>query len=88
MSNSRVIDGDRTRDNRNHNPLSELWFRAFRAIREARKRGERLRNASVGVPGPSTAPETLVVDQDLDRTVDIPYPPDSDVLAPLRRVAT
>lgn len=54
-----VIDGDRTRDNRNHNPQGKSWLRALGVatglIPGAQKRGV----ARVGAPGADSGTDPL-----------------------------
>jgi hypothetical protein len=57
MPNSRVTDGVRTRDNRNHNPLSELELRALTSIRCHKSVAGSLVRTGVVVPGPETSAE-------------------------------
>ena len=52
MNDIRVTDGARTRDVRNHNPLSELRYRALRLADWALERVQKRIRARVGAPGP------------------------------------
>lgn len=59
---TRVTDGIRTRDIRNHNPQRNSECRALSSNRWARSRGKAQAQSSVGVPGPETPtlPDWLV----------------------------
>lgn len=52
----RVTDGNRTRDNRYHNPLSKKSFRALSVVRRALASGRTRVSATVGAPGPDCDP--------------------------------
>lgn len=51
---TRVIDGVRTRDNRNHNPQANSEFQALSFSERAYERDETHSKSRVGVPGPET----------------------------------
>lgn len=55
MLKSRVSDGDRTRDNRNHNPVRKKEFRALAVISRAHGIVESRSESHEAVPGPGTA---------------------------------
>lgn len=51
---SRVIDGVRTRDNRNHNPPRKKRFQLLTTILRALASAKKQRFARVGAPGPES----------------------------------
>lgn len=54
---TRVIDGVRTRDNRNHNPVACLSLQILSSVGWALPGIKKPANASIGVPGTETFSE-------------------------------
>jgi hypothetical protein len=58
MAKTRVTDGVRTRDNRNHNPPRKKRYRALGLVWWALTGADKRGLARVSVPGPRTSPES------------------------------